>query len=211
MQPRLCDVTAMPVRLEYNRNPHLVHFDWPSHQLPLSFFLSGLPILWDTALTSGQLIGRQCLRSTEVSHVCLAFNEKLEMRRVREEGVWKGRQVWSWASCDRCKGKRKFLEGNEKSTPGNTHMRRQEELINKANLNAVLLEDTASVDNLQSQPSVWKSDTPTAKRWAYQRLCWLLACLRKEGERSHEQTSIHVSVRTSDQHQVSSSVTLPIF
>lgn len=61
----------------------------PDNGFPF-FPLSRLLILQNTTLTSGRLISREGLRSTEVRRVCLAFNGKLEMRSVREEGVGKG-------------------------------------------------------------------------------------------------------------------------
>lgn len=89
--------------------------------------------------------------------VCLAFNEKLETSWVREEGVGKDSQIRSQASRARCEGNRKVLEGNETSAPGNSRTRGREEPTKRANLIAVVLEDTASDPNLQSDP-------PAAKR-----------------------------------------------
>lgn len=59
----------------------------------------------------------------------------------------KCRQVRSRASCAGGEGKRKVLRGNQKSAPGNTCTRRQEELTNFI---AVLLEDAAPDPSLQS-------------------------------------------------------------
>lgn len=106
----------------------------------------------------------------------------------------------SWASCARCEGKGEVLEGDEKSTPGNTGTRRWEELTDRANLIAVLFEDSSHQYGGQILPQQKDDSLPKAQ------VISSLLLGRREGKGGCEQTPTRESVGTEDQHQVSLSL-----